>query len=233
MTQATTPTTTAFLQALGIDPTPIGAVAFDMDGTLIDSEPTWFVAMAAVAPDFGATLPHEAGAALHGLDRATSSALLRDRFGLTGDVDAFWVQVLRRLEVELAHARPMVHAAAWVEAVARAGVPRALVSNSPRAIVQASLAPHAWSRHLQVRIAIEDVPRGKPHPDGYLLAAERLGVVAHELLVFEDSVAGASAAVAAGATCVFVTHGVVEERVARNVTPWVVEELPRPTVDGG
>ena len=225
---ATPPASTParLLEALGIDPRPVHGVAFDMDGTLIDSEPTWFVAMAAVAPSFGTRLPPEASTALHGLDRASSSRLLTERFGLQGDVDRYWVEVLARLEVELAHAQPMRNAPAWVQATTRAGLPAALVTNSPRSVMHASLAPHPWAEQLQVRIAIEDVPRGKPHPDPYLLAAERLAVDPGALLVVEDSVAGATAAVAAGATCVFVTHGIVAEEVARGVTPWVVEELP-------
>jgi HAD superfamily hydrolase (TIGR01509 family) len=126
----------------------------------------------------------------------------------------------------------MPNADVWVEAVATAGRARAVVSNSPRAMVEASLAPHAWARHLEVRVAIEDVRRGKPHPDSYLLAAERLGIDARDALIVEDSEAGARAAIAAGATCLFVTNGVVPDERARAITPHVVRSLPaieRPT----
>ena len=77
-----------------------------------------------------------------------------------------------------------------------------------------------------VRVAIEDVARGKPHPDGYLLAANRLGVAPARCLAVEDSEAGARAAVAAGATCLFVTNGVVDPERARAITPHVVPSLP-------
>jgi HAD superfamily hydrolase (TIGR01509 family) len=197
-----------------------------MDGTLVDSEPIWFRVLRAVVPEFGGELPADAHGALHGSDRATTTRVLRERFGLTGDAGAFWAEVVERLTVELADARAMPNAGAWVEAVAAAARPQAVVSNSPRAMVEASLAPHAWARHLRVRITVDDVARGKPHPDGYLLAAERLGVTAERCLAVEDSEAGARAAVAAGATCLFVTNGVVPDARARAITPHVARSLP-------
>lgn len=216
--------------ATPLDPRDFGAVLFDMDGTLVDSEPIWFDVLRTVVPEFGGDLPEGAHGALHGSDRPTTTRILQERFGLSGDAEAFWARVVERLVVDLANARPMPNADVWVEAVATAGRARAVVSNSPRAMVQASLAPHAWARHLEVRVAIEDVPRGKPHPDSYLLAAERLGIDARDALIVEDSEAGARAAVAAGATCLFVTNGVVPDERARAITPHVVERLP--AIDG-
>lgn len=208
------------------DPLEFDAVLFDMDGTLVDSEPVWFAVLREVMPAFGGELPEDAHAAIHGSDRPTTTRLLRERYGLTGDVEAFWAQVVERLAVGLAGARAMPNAGAWVEAVAGAGRPRAVVSNSPRAMVDAALAPHAWSRHLAVRVAVEDVARGKPHPEGYLLAAGRLRVAPERCLVIEDSLAGAQAAVAAGAVCLFVTNGMVAAERAREITPHVVAQLP-------
>jgi HAD superfamily hydrolase (TIGR01509 family) len=209
-----------------LDPLAFDAVLFDMDGTLVDSEPIWFEVLRAVVSEYGGDLPEDAHGALHGSDRATTTVILRERFGLQGDAQAFWSRVVERLTVELAHAPAMPNAGAWVEAVAAAGRARAVVSNSPRAMVEASLAPHAWARHLEVRVAIDDVERGKPRPDSYLLAAGRLGVDARRCLIVEDSEAGAKAAVAAGATCLFVTNGVVDPARARTITPHVVAALP-------
>jgi len=207
-------------------PLAFDAVLFDVDGTLVDSEPVWFRVLRAVIPEFGGYLPADAHAALHGNDRPATTRILRERFGLTGNAEAFWERVVERLVLDLADVRPMPNAGTWVEAVAAAGRGRATVSNSPRAMVEASLAPQAWACHLSVRVAIEDVPRGKPYPDGYLLAAERLGVKPGRCLAVEDSLAGAQAAVASGATCLFVTNGVVDPERARAITPHVTDALP-------
>lgn len=207
-------------------PLAFDAVLFDVDGTLVDSEPIWFRVLRAVIPEFGGYLPADAHAALHGNDRPATTRILRERFGLTGNAEAFWERVVERLVLDLADVRAMPNAGVWVEAVAAAGRGRATVSNSPRAMVEASLAPQAWARHLSVRVAIEDVPRGKPYPDGYLLAAERLGVPAARCLAVEDSLAGAQAAVASGATCLFVTNGVVDPEAAGAITPHVTDALP-------
>jgi HAD superfamily hydrolase (TIGR01509 family) len=209
-----------------LDPRSFAAILFDMDGTLIDSEPIWFAVMRSVITDFGGDLPDHAHVELHGIDRAATTELLRNRYGLTGPAERYWDRVSEELVAALASANAMPNAASWVESAATAGQPRALVSNSPRSMIRASLARHDWARHLPVRISVEDVPHGKPEPDGYLLAAQRLGVDARKTLVIEDSEAGARAALAAGATCLFVTNGVVAEERARRITRHVVAQLP-------
>ena len=197
-----------------------------MDGTLVDSEPIWFEVLRSVVSEFGGDLPAHEHGALHGNDRATTTGILQRDFGMAGDVTAFWSRVVERLAVALEGVRSMPNADVWVEAAAATDLPRAVVSNSPRAMVEASLAGQPWGHHLTVRISVDDVERGKPHPDSYLLAARRLGVDPLRSLVVEDSEAGARAAIAAGATCLFVTNGFVAEERARAITPHVVRELP-------
>ena len=210
-----------------LDPLQFDAVLFDMDGTLIDSEPLWYEAIAGLVPAYGGVVPEHGHQSLHGQDRANSSRILREEFALQGDANVFWAQVEERLGLALATVKSMPNADGWVEGVVGAGLPTALVSNSPRAVIEASLASQTWGARLRVRIAIEDVPRGKPQPDGYLLAAAQLGVRPERCLVLEDSFAGARAAIAAGATCLFVTHGAVSSDSARELTPHVVASLPR------
>eukprot|EP00727_Mastigamoeba_balamuthi_P010549 m51a1_g6116 hypothetical protein (237) ;mRNA; f:123102-124314 len=87
-------------------------------------------------------------------------------------------------------------------ALAARGVPMAVVSGSPQCMIEAVVAALGWSALFGALCSTEQVPRGKPHPDGFLRAAEMLGVrPGPRVLVVEDSLAGATAARAAGMTC--------------------------------
>ncbi|MEX2501155.1 MAG: HAD family phosphatase, partial [Trueperaceae bacterium] len=203
------------------------AVLFDMDGTLIDTEPAWFEAERVTAARHGVHLPDSAYAELHGLDADGMTTVLRERYGLSVPPAVFLADLAERLHDALAQARPRPGAEALVRSVAGAGVARAVVSNSPRVAVEATLAPHRWAGELlPLRISVDDVARGKPAPDAYLAAAERLRLPPSACLAIEDSVAGATAAVRAGATCVFVTNeGEVDDAVAATITPYRVASL--------
>ena len=80
------------------------------------------------------------------------------------------------------------------------GLPQACVSNSQRRTVDAILAALGFNKHLDFSLSVEDVPEGraKPDPEPYLRAARRLRTDASETLAVEDSVAGITAARAAG-----------------------------------
>lgn len=201
------------------------AVLFDMDGTLVATEDAWFEAERSLAARHGVDLPPEAEGLLHGLDAHGLMTALTDRYGLDADPDAFLLALGTEIgeHLDTAPARP--GAAELITAVAAADLPRAVVSNSPHAAIRATLAPHPWAAALPRRISVDDVERGKPEPDIYLHAAERLDVAIDRCLVVEDSSAGVTAAVRAGATCAAVTHGErpASDFVAR--TPHVIASL--------
>jgi HAD superfamily hydrolase (TIGR01509 family) len=203
------------------------AVLFDMDGTLVDTEALWASASRHVLGGLAVDLPDAALDRLHGLDLDATLRLLADDHGVHVTPEAFVAPLLDAVERALVEARSRDGAAAWVDAVEAARLPRAVVSNSPRRMIEATLAPHPWARHLPVRVSVDDVERGKPAPDVYRLAARRLGVEPAACLALEDSLAGARAAVAAGATCILATFGVLDPAEARRVTPFVVADLPR------
>ncbi len=207
------------------------AVLFDMDGTLIDTEPAWFEAERATAARYDVRIPEEAYADLHGLDAAGLIRVLTERYGLAAPPERFLAELAERLREALAKATPRPGAEPLVRAVAHAGMARAVVSNSPRTAIEATLAPHAWARELLItRVSVDDVARGKPEPDAYLAAAERLNVPPDRCLAIEDSVPGATAAVRAGVTCVFVTNGgETDPEVAAGVAPYRVASLTRLT----
>ncbi|SDL98201.1 haloacid dehalogenase superfamily, subfamily IA, variant 3 with third motif having DD or ED [Nonomuraea maritima] len=170
------------------------AVLLDMDGTLVDTEGLWWEAVASVAESLGRPLSAADTPHVHGRTIEDVAAYLlpdgRDAAAMTERLtDAF----AERLAGEL----PVVPGAPELLAgLAAAEIPTALVSASPRSIVELVLPRlgHAFD----LVIANEDTPRGKPHPDPYLEAARRLGAAPGRCVVLEDSPAGVAAATAAG-----------------------------------
>ena len=175
----------------------IRAVAWDIDGTLIDSEPTHNAALAEVSGRYGAPIaPDEArfhGVAMEAVYAQLSPLYPRD-FTL-----ALWLDEIVAAYVALGERlRPFPGAREAVAALHRAGVGQACVSNSVRRIVEVNLARLDLGDAIAFSIAREDVAHGKPHPEPYALACRRLGALPHETLAVEDSDVGAASARAAG-----------------------------------
>ncbi|MCL2316426.1 MAG: HAD family phosphatase [Actinomycetia bacterium] len=190
--------------------TPPLAVLLDYDGTLVDTEPLWIQGEIDLLTGYGVPWTYEQGRLLCGTSREVSMAALlaaMAEHGRDGDVDpdAFYDQLWRTVDVR-AHADGLPWLPGAVDllaGLAEAGVPCALVSASPRPMLDSALA--SFGRHsISVVIAGGDMPEAKPAPDGYLMAAERLGVDPADCLVIEDTEAGTAAGRAAGAVVVAV-----------------------------
>ena len=200
----------------------ICAVAWDIDGTLIDSEPTHNAALARVSSRRGAPVdpddPRFTGMAMEEV-YALLSPLYPPGFTL-----AMWLDEIVAAYVDLAdRLRPFAGAREAVAALHRAGVPQACVSNSVRRIVDVNLARLDLGDALAFSIAREDVAHGKPHPAPYALACRRLGAAPHDTLAVEDSDVGAASARAAGLQVLRVNAEVFAEVVNQCTplaTPW-------------
>jgi sugar-phosphatase len=169
---------------------------FDMDGTLVDSTPV----VEAVWTEFGER---------HGVDPADILAYSHGRQAMDTIVrflpdasDDERLAIAQGLVAEeLTRTDGIVGiggAVALLEQLEELGAPVAVVTSAPRELAVARLSA-AGLRVPEVLVAAEDVERGKPDPQGYLLAAERLGVLIADCVVFEDAEAGVAAAVASGA----------------------------------
>jgi HAD superfamily hydrolase (TIGR01509 family) len=213
------------------DPARFDAVLLDMDGTLVDSEGAWFEAERTLAARYGVTLPASARTVLHGLDEDGLMDALEDRYGLDAPRERFLAELGAAVAEALTRTRARPGAVELVRRLVDRDQPRAVVSNSPHAAIRATLAPHPFAAWLPLRVSVEDVARGKPAPDPYLAAAARLTVAPERCLAVEDSLPGARSAVAAGATCLLVTHDELEEAEAGAVTPHVVASLTALTGD--
>ncbi|MFE6750268.1 HAD family hydrolase [Kitasatospora purpeofusca] len=177
---------------------PPAAVLFDMDGTLVDTEHLWWEAAAELADELrhplteadapevlGQAIEHTA-AHLHRVSgTALSEAELADRLG-----DSFAGKVA-------AETVPRPGALALLAELRDARVPTALVSASPRRVVDMVLGTigRDW---FAVTLAAEDTPRTKPAPDPYLAAAARLGLDPAVCVAVEDTPTGVASASAAG-----------------------------------
>lgn len=209
-----------------------GAVLFDMDGLLVDSEPLWTVAESELADRLGGVFTPQIKVAMIGqrLEMAVPILLtmLDTPASLAADpaVEGQWL--LDRMTELFSTELPLQPGAEeLLDAVNGVGVPAALVSSSFRQLVDAVLVTLGAQRFV-VTIAGDEVAESKPHPEPYLTAARRLGLPAWRCVVIEDSEAGARSAAAAGCPCVLVpTFPPAQDG------PWtVVGDLREVTVEG-
>jgi HAD superfamily hydrolase (TIGR01509 family) len=183
------------------------AVLFDMDGTLVETEHYWGEALQALARRLGGELSDEGRAATVGTSMRTSMAVLDADLGIRRTEDQ-WAADGRW--VEDATARLMEDGISWrpgaadlLVAVRDAGVATALVTTTPRRLAEIVLRyvrADLGCDPFDVTICGDEVPARKPDPAPYLRAMDALGVEAEHCLVIEDSQAGVTAGLAAGAT---------------------------------
>jgi HAD superfamily hydrolase (TIGR01509 family) len=190
---------------------PPAAVFFDMDGLLIDSEPTWFQAEVDLAAQWGCEIGPEHYPHVLGKPIEVSSAYIRDLCGGPLTVEEVGDGVELAMIERLRDGVPMMPGAKeLLTELEAAGVPIALVSASSRRIVDASL-PSIGADHFRFTVSGDDVEHSKPAPDPYLRAAALMGVDPAQCLVLEDSPTGVAAAWAAGCQVIAVPQTVAIE----------------------
>ena len=184
------------------------AVAFDMDGLLVDTEPVWWRAEREVAESLGgrwtdADSVNCVGGPMEKVaDIIIASAGQGERERIIDDVIARVAELLRDFPAQwLPGARELL------SELSDLAVPVALVSASPRKVMSAVLdALGTDAQRFSFTVSADDVPETKPHPAPYLLAAAQFGVAPEHLVVFEDSPTGIHSAVASGAVVFAVPH---------------------------
>jgi HAD superfamily hydrolase (TIGR01509 family) len=177
------------------------AVIFDCDGVLVDSEPHSAVAWMAALGRYGHRVSAADVAACTGLGYAATYARLAavDPEGPLPAPEDLAPEVLAALVASFDRGLLVFpDAAACVTALAFDGVPLAVASTSRRDRLDLTLGRSGLARYFQATVAGDEVAHGKPAPDVYLAAAERLGVPPSACLAVEDTGHGAAAAVAAG-----------------------------------
>ena len=183
------------------------AVLWDMDGLMVDSEPLWTRAEEELALALGGTWDDEVKARIVGTRLDVAVPTILTYFGVEADAErvrttSAWL-LHRMVELFTGDELPLLPGVrSLLAALADERVPMALVSSSYRVLVDAVLATGLGP--FSVTLAGDEVTNGKPAPDPYLLAAERLGVDVARCVVLEDSPAGVASGEAAGCAVVAV-----------------------------
>ena len=203
------------------------AVFWDMDGTLVDTEPYWIAAEHAIVEEAGGVWSDEYAHELVGNDLMVSAQFIRDNSPVDLDPLEIIDRLLERVIVQVREHVPWRPGALeLLEALAAESVPSALVTMSWRSLADAVVGALPEGTFAAV-ITGDEVEHGKPHPEPYLAAARALGVEASECVAIEDSPTGVRSAVGAGVPTLAVPHvvpvpviaGAVQAPSLRGLTP--------------
>lgn len=181
------------------------AAIFDLDGVLIDSEPVWARVREAYVRERGGQWPPGTQAAMMGMSTREWASFLHHQRGVPDAPEAIAREVGARIVTEFADELPLLPGAqAAVRRMRVAFGSLAVASSSPRPVILRVLELSGLAGEFAAVTSSDEVARGKPAPDVYLLAAERLGLPAHEAVAIEDSTNGLRSAAAAGCRVVAV-----------------------------
>ena len=174
------------------------AIAWDIDGTLIDSEPLHDIILNEVCAAYGADLSDFPEDHFRGIHMPDVWTQVQPRMPATL-TEAEWAEAIVARYVERRHElRPLADAVAVMRSFATAGLKQVCISNSCRRVVDANLAALGILDLIDFSISLNDVSNGKPHPEPYLAASRRLCIPVEAMASVEDSIPGATSAREAG-----------------------------------
>lgn len=182
------------------------AVLWDMDGTLVDTEPYWIACEYALVAAHGGVWSDDHAHALVGNDLLVSARYIADHGPVPLPPEQI-VEILLDGVVErvLGHVPWRPGARELLSALTTEGIPSALVTMSWTRLADAVLASLPPDTFATV-VTGDQVHRGKPHPEPYRLAARRLALAPAECVAIEDSPTGIASAAAAGVPVIGVQH---------------------------
>ena len=177
---------------------PPFAVLFDMDGTIIDSEPYWMASEQSLAAEHNGTWTTIDSLDVIGKDLNESSKLFKERTNIPLGIDEIKNRLSNDVQSKLSKEVPWRPGAKeLLLELRKRGVKTALVTMSLRRMAQQVVDAIPFDA-FDVIVAGDDVTRGKPHPEAYEKAAALLGFHPSKCIAFEDSVTGLTSAETAG-----------------------------------
>lgn len=183
------------------------AFIFDMDGVIIDTEPVHAIIKQRVCRKYGIELPVEMFAQFVGRTSEDCFTEIAEKFNFTERTGAelakekhqAYLQALSDGSIEIPVV-PGIHA--LLERIKKAGYIIGLASSSATPMINTALTRLGIKEYFSVIVSGADLPKSKPDPAVYLLAAEKLGIEPADCIVIEDAKAGIDAAKAAGMYCI-------------------------------
>lgn len=177
----------------------IDAVIFDLDGTLFDSMWVWGQIDIEFLGGFGIQLPLVSQEDIEGMSFSETAVYFKNRFNLPLEVEEIKERWIEMAMDKYSHqVRPKKGARAFVRHLKEREIKTAIASSNSHELINAVLEGNQMQDDIDAVAISCEVPRGKPAPDVYLLAAKRLQVEPGRCLVFEDIVAGILGAKRAG-----------------------------------
>ena len=182
------------------------AVLWDMDGTLVDTEPYWIAAEHEIVEEHGGTWSEEFAHQLVGNDLLVSARFIKENSAVPWEPERIVDELLDRVISRVTEHVPWRPGAReLLEALRTASVPTALVTMSIRSMADDVVRAIPFEA-FDVIVTGDAVGNAKPHPEPYLAAAAALGVDVHDCVAIEDSPAGLTSAWSAGAVAVGVPN---------------------------
>jgi HAD superfamily hydrolase (TIGR01509 family) len=186
----------------------VRAVVFDLDGVIIDTEEVWEEVRRGYVAEHGREFLPDSQSRMMGMSTGEWSTHLSAEVGVPRTPEQVAADVLARMAERYRVDLPLIPGS--VDAVRRLAerFPVALASSSARILIDQVLETAGLTGTFRVTLSTEEVPRGKPAPDVYLAAVERLGLTPEVCAAVEDSSNGLRSAAAAGLAVIAVPHGV-------------------------
>ena len=184
----------------------MSAILFDMDGTIIDSEPLWLQAEIQVMAELGCHWDEQDQINCLGGPMERTEKYMQDRSGNVKPYGYFGQRLNEVMKLKFVKDLELIpNALELITKSKEAGLKTGLVTASGRELMNSALTRFP-ENSFDIAISRDDVANSKPHPEPYLMAAERLKVKIDECLVLEDSMTGVRAGLDSGAQVVAISH---------------------------